>query len=206
MGELKKTYDRIAEDWNQDHLNDTWWKAHIDDLITQLPLGGTVLDVGCGAGHKSLYFSERGFKVKGIDFSEKMIEIAKRQVLSADFEVRDMYDLDAISETFDCVFVCASLLHIPKKDVPGILRACRQRLAENGILFIAVKEQWEGQSDERVETEDDYGYQYRRFFSYFTLPQLERLLSDADMKVVQSDITTAGNTRWIRVFAKKSER
>jgi len=41
--------------------------------------GAEVLDIGCGTGRISRYFSERGAKVLGIDFSAKSIEIARLQ-------------------------------------------------------------------------------------------------------------------------------
>ena len=203
MEDLKKTYDKIAEDWHKDHLNDDWWLQHIDDLIEQLPHGASILDVGCGPGHKSRYFAERGFRVTGVDISERMVEIARHYVPDAQFEVVDMYQLDTIQETFDCVFVCAALLHIPKKDVGMILEKCKSVLKDTGVLCIITKEQWEGQADEEVKVESDYGYEYERFFSYYTIPELEKFLASVQMQVIKSDASQSRKTRWIRVFATK---
>lgn len=73
---LKETYNKIADDWFKDHKVDDWWVEGTDQFISLLKPGASVLDVGCGAGLKSKYLSEKGLQVVGIDFSDKFIERA----------------------------------------------------------------------------------------------------------------------------------
>lgn len=63
----------------------------------------------------------------------------------------------------------AVLLHIPKNEVQIVLQKAVNILQVGGYLYIAVKEKMEGGMDEEVKKENDYGYDYERFFSYFTL-------------------------------------
>lgn len=53
--------------------------AFIDKLINYInpAPGATMLDVACGKGRHSLYLSEKGFDVTGIDLSEESIRAAK---------------------------------------------------------------------------------------------------------------------------------
>lgn len=57
--------------------------------------GAEVLDIGCGTGRISRYFSERGAKVLGIDFSAKSIEIARLQSPKDNpcYRVQSIFDL-----------------------------------------------------------------------------------------------------------------
>ena len=82
---LKSTYNHIAEDWHKDHKEDTWWVEGTDKFVSFLKYNSLVLDVGCGAGVKSNYLINKGLKIVGLDFSEKMIEIAKREVPKVGF-------------------------------------------------------------------------------------------------------------------------
>ncbi len=203
MSELKNTYNKIANDWHEDHKEDMWWREGVDHLISLLPPHASILDVGCGAGHKSKYFSDRRLQVTGVDFSEGMIAVASKQVPTAHFQVLDMYKLDSLSETFDCVFAQASLLHIPKRDIPLVLGKLLQRLKPDGLLYVAVKEVREGDPEEKIEIENDYGYEYQRFFSYFTKDEVHTALQVAGLEIVKSEVIQPGKTRWVQAIARK---
>ncbi len=203
--DLKETYNRIAEDWHRDHLDDDWWIEGTDLFIKSLVPGAHVLDVGCGSGVKSKYLIDRGFKVTGIDISEKLLKIARREVPEGEFKVFSMTDLDSMRETFDGVFAQASLLHIPKKNAGEVVQKMVRRLVPGGHLSINVKERREGKPDEETVKENDYGYEYERFFSYFTMPELEGYLADAGLTVVSElrNQNKSGKTVWLQIIGRK---
>lgn len=201
--DLKATYNRIAEDWFKDHHGDTWWIEGTDKFVSFLKPGALVLDVGCGAGVKSQYLLDNGLKVVGIDFSEKMIEIAKREVPSATFHVADIKDLSGFQETFDGILAQAVLLHIPKTEAGGVVKGLRDKLNNSGYLYIAVKERRENGKEEEILKEDNYGYEYERFFSYFTLPEIKSYIADAGMEMCYENVALSGHTNWIQVICRK---
>lgn len=199
---LRDTYNRIAEDWHKDHQQDSWWVDGTNKFIELVGPGAHVLDVGCGGGFKSRYLADRGLQVTGIDFAENMVAIAKREVPEATFKVLDMYQASTLGEMFDGIFIQAALLHIPKKDVPGVLQGLVQKLKPGGYVYIAVKGKREGGVDEEVVSERDYGYDYQRFFSYFTPAELEAYLQGLGLALVRSG-TEQVQSNWVQVIAKK---
>ena len=203
--DLKETYNRIAEDCHRDHTSDDWWVEGTNAFIQKLPVGSHVLDVGCGSGVKSKYFIDHGFKVTGIDISDKLLEIARREAPEGEFKVLSMTELDSMPETFDGVFAQASLLHIPKKDSGEMVKKMARRLVSGGLLYIAVKEAFGGTSEEEVLKENDYGYEYERFFSYFTMEELEKYLADAGLKDVSKlpNSNPSGKTVWLQIIGQK---
>lgn len=200
---LKETYNKIAADWHQDHLNDDWWIAGVDKLISFLKPEGTILDIGCAGGLKSKYFADKGFKVVGIDLSDKMIEIAKREEPELTFFTLGLEDVDKLDYFFDGIIMQAVLLHVQKEEVEGNLRKIISKLNIGGYLYITVKESIPGKPEEEVKTENDYGYDYQRFFSYFTKDEIEKHMTNLGMQIIFSDVTACGKTNWIRVIAKK---
>ena len=206
MSDLRETYNKIAGDWHKDHQDDSWWVSGTDAFTAFLKAGDTVLDVGCGGGAKARYLAKKGFKVFGIDFSENMIEIARREVPEAEFAVMDMKDLSRFGREFDGVFAQASLLHITKKEVHSVFREFLSHLKPNGYLYVAVKEGNEGQRDEEIKKESDYGYEYERFFSFYTIDELRQYFLDAGLAIVHEDVVPSGKTRWISVIGKKVEK
>lgn len=200
---LKETYNKTADDYFKDHKDDNWWKPGADKFISFLNQESKVLDVGCGTGIKAKYLIERGLNVTGIDFSDKCIEIAKREVPEGKFIVSDIKDLSNIRDLFDGLFAQASILHIPKKEVFDILRNLVAKLKTRGFFYIALKEKKEGRKEEEIVIDNDYGYEYERFFSYFTMDEIKSHLINLGMEICYEKFTTSGKAPWIQVIAKK---
>lgn len=112
---LKKTYNKIAEDWNQDHQNDIWSVEAAKKFASLFKKGSKILDIGCGSGLKSRAIIDKGLKVVGIDISEKMIKLARKNAPEGIFQVMDMEGI-TFKGKFDGVFAQACLLHVPKKE------------------------------------------------------------------------------------------
>lgn len=201
--DLKQTYNRIAEDWHQDHQADDWWVKGTDKFISFLKPGNLVLDVGCAGGIKSKHFLKNGLQVVGIDFSEKMIEIAQRELPGEKFLVLDLKDVDKLEYLFDGIFMQAVLLHIPKKEVADDLRKVTEKLKKGGYLYIAVKEKKPQGQEEEIKIESDYSYSYERFFSYFTVDEIELYLHNLGLEIVFFKVDSSGSTNWIQVIGRK---
>lgn len=203
MSDLRDTYNRIAEAWHAGHQGDDWWVAGTNQFASLLPSEGTVLDVGCGAGTKSNYLAGKGLQVTGIDFAENMVAIAKREVPDAAFLVADFVEDDLPKESFDGIFMQASLLHVPKQKAQKTVDRLASLLKSSGLFYIAVKEQWSGQPEEENKIEGDVGFTYERFFSYFTEEEIKTILQAAGCEIVWSSVESAGKTRWIQTIGRK---
>jgi SAM-dependent methyltransferase len=201
---LKETYNKIAEDWSRDHKKDDWWRKGTDKLMSLLQPSATILDVGCGDGVKSHYLSQNGFKVTGIDFSEKLIEIAKREAPSATFQVMDMKKADSLEEKFDGVIARASLLHIPRNEAGEMISKLTSVLKDGGYLYVAVKGVDESGKEEDILKENDYGYEYERFFSYYRMDELKNYFTKLNLEIVYQDTERVGKTDWLQIIGRKS--
>lgn len=200
--DLRSTYNKIAGDWTEDHRSDTWWVKGVDVFLSFLKPTASILDVGCGSGQKTKYLVEKGFAVTGIDFSEEMLRLARVQIPSGAFFQKDIRQSLGFPPSFDGVFAQAILLHIPKRDVVSVLRNIVAPLRPGGYICLAVKELEPGGVEEKIVREHDYGYLYKRFFSYFTLEEVKKYVTEIGMEVVDERRTPSGSTRWIQVVAK----
>ncbi len=201
--DLRETYNLIAEDWHREHGYDDWPNKGQAKFITYLNSGDIVLDVGCGGGRTTTFLLNNGMRAVGVDLSENMIEIAKREAPEADFFVGDVRDIEKIGGVFDGVFAQAVLLHIPKQEIPAVLQKLGDKLKNGGHMCIFVKERKLNGPEEEIEERTSYGKTFQRFFSYFTTEELRGLLTSAGMNVVFEDIVPVGHTRWIQIIAKK---
>lgn len=111
-------------------------------LAAGLPSGSRVLDLGCGTGVPTArQLVDAGHDVVGIDISEEMIRIARREVPGADFRVLDIADLESEDlGTFDGVAAFFSLLMLPRDEIPVALRMVHRLLRPGGLLTLSMVE------------------------------------------------------------------
>jgi SAM-dependent methyltransferase len=79
---------------------------------------GDVLDLACGSGHQTLAWSERGFRVTGLDFDRDLLfagrtRLARAGVPEATWAQADATSLPLRSGSFDVVFNNSLLEHVP---------------------------------------------------------------------------------------------
>lgn len=135
---IKDIYNQIAEAYAKRYGYSLFLLRNAKKFSSKLPSGGRVLDLGCGSGRALKLFTEKGFTVVGIDFSEAMLRLAKKLVLGASLKKMDIRQLEFPDASFDGIWSCFSLLHIPKRDIGAVLSGLRRVLKPGGVLFVAV--------------------------------------------------------------------
>jgi SAM-dependent methyltransferase len=98
--------------------------------------GMTLLDLGCGPGRDSAYWTAQGLKTVGVDLSPRMIELARAAYPALDFRVHDALELPSLELTFDAAWMAYMLLHLPAAAAPRALEGLAGRLKEGAPLFI----------------------------------------------------------------------
>ena len=89
-----------------DNYNDLLEQPAMRGLLPCLA-GKTVLDLGCGFGRNCADFLRRGAKrVVGVDISQKMLDVARRESYGEEIEYinMSMTDIHALNEKFDFVY------------------------------------------------------------------------------------------------------
>ncbi len=172
-------------------------------FVSLLPTEGKILDVGCGSGRDCAFFSEKGFKVTGIDRSEKLLELARIAAPRAKFYSADMRKLSFEKNMFDGIWACASILHIKHTDVADVFKSFFSILKPEGILFVNVKK---GEGEKYLEESSIPGK--KRFYSLFSKEKLRKYCKDAGFTVLEiEEYTSHGNgttvRTWRSCFAKK---
>jgi SAM-dependent methyltransferase len=117
-----------------------WAKApstRLRGFLALLPSGGSILELGCGAGNHSAVMLDGGFQVRATDGSPEMAEIASRR-LGHPVEAMLFHELDQ-SEAYDGVWANACLLHVPRDELAGILGRIHRALKLSGVFYASFK-------------------------------------------------------------------
>ncbi len=98
----------------------------------------TVLDLGCGCGHNCIEFVNSGaIKVVGIDISEKMLSVARKECAHEKIQYinMSMTDISTLSESFDLVYSSLAFHYV--EDFELLCRDIYGLLNENGVLLFS---------------------------------------------------------------------
>ncbi len=115
-----------------------------DRLISCVEEGQNVLDIGCGTGSLALRAAKKGAKVKGIDVSSQMIEIAQKKakeldlIESAEFIEMGVAEIGAEKEgSYDAVMSGLCFSELSDAELEFTLKEIRRLLNPGGILLVA---------------------------------------------------------------------
>jgi predicted cytidylate kinase len=190
-----QSYELDADQFHREHSDINAVKNHADRFLEMVP-GKRILDAGCGPGRDAAYFAGKGYDVTGIDMTAAFVDIAKASVPQAKFLCTDMRKLSFADGSFDGIWACASLLHVPKKDASKTLLGFWRVLSPKGIMFIAVKAGADQGFREGGENER------ARFYAYYGEDEIRKLVGSSGFKVL--DVVVEQKRRqWINVFAIK---
>lgn len=134
-------FNLTAKNYVEHFGNDWEFIKEIDDFIQSVGEQATVLDLGCGSGYITNYLSQNKITSIGIDFSEKMIDIAKRMFPTDKFIQMDISDVDKYfnENTFDGLLAMYSLYFIPKNQTDEVLTSLSKILKDGGRMLLVTQ-------------------------------------------------------------------
>lgn len=142
-----------------------------------------VLDFGCGPGRDLCALKDMGHAPVGLDGCADFVAMA-RAASGCEVWQQDFLALDLPAERFDGIYANASLFHIPRSELPRVLRQLHGTLKPAGVLF---------SSNPRGENQE--GWNGGRYGSYHDLENWTRLLEDAGFGELEHYYRPAGLPR-----------
>ena len=103
----------------------------------------TILDIGCGTGGHAFLLAGNGYRVTGIDVSDRMLSLAKeksrRQKPSPDFHKADIRNFN-LKKRFDAVIAMFNVMgyQISNRDFKSALSSVRKHLETCGLFIFDV--------------------------------------------------------------------
>lgn len=131
-------YERNAGRFDAERPKGLHERIWLDRFLAQVPAGGAILDLGCGAGDPIAgYIMGRGYSVIGIDSSSAMLAIARARYPAGDWRQADMRRLN-LGETFHGIIAWDSFFHLRPDEQRSVLPLMAAHLAASGALLLSV--------------------------------------------------------------------
>jgi len=172
-------------------------------IIRYLPThakGEKLLEVGCGTGHWSQFFSGYGFEVTGVDVSQRMIDTAKSKNISdASFQVADGHSLPFADGTFDITAAVTILEFV--RDAELVLREMVRCTRKSGRILLGVLNELSKVNRQKANSPES-PYSAARLFSPIELKEFLEPFG-------QVEITVAGfvpTQSWLMPFGPWFDR
>jgi tRNA (uracil-5-)-methyltransferase TRM9 len=221
LNKTKEDYNLIAEDFSS--KREKVWEE-IEFLFNDyLKQGEKILDLGCGNGRYFPFFKKKGVDYFGIDFSEKLIKIAKNKHPEVNFQKGDALNLPFPENFFDKIYSIATLHHIPSEELRiQFLKEVKRALKGEGFLILTV---WKFHQQQEInllfkytilklfgkskldwkDILEPWGKKIKRYYHWFSKKELKDLLKKVDLIIEKIGTTKnqRGNRQNIYVIAKK---
>ncbi|SPF80234.1 class I SAM-dependent methyltransferase [Pseudoprimorskyibacter insulae] len=139
---------------------------HLLGFLARLPAGARILELGCGGGRDAEAMLTAGFDVDATDGTQEVAAQAETR-LARPVRVMRFDQLDAV-RAYDAVFANASLLHVPRPDLPDVLTLVYRALRPGGLFFASYK-------SGGVEGRDAQA----RYYNYLDRPAFEAAYAQA---------------------------
>ncbi|MFJ5997992.1 class I SAM-dependent methyltransferase [Streptomyces sp. NPDC092370] len=191
--ETRKFYDTVAEAY----------AVHFGDLGAGTPLdlgvlsgfaglvgeGGEVADLGCGPGRVTAFLASRGLSVFGLDLSESMLAVARRENPDLRFVKGSMQELDLPDGSLDGVVSWYSTIHTPEEHLPALFAGFHRVLRPGGHLLLGFQ-----CGDEPRHYEEAFGHPVALTFRRRRPEHIAALLEAAGFTVRQRTVREPDET------------
>ena len=203
-GDLRQIYDRFADTYEQNRgLFDM--SEVIDDFSRRLPQRpGRLLDLGCGAGEPfPAFFITRGWRVTGVDFSSRMLELARHYQPNMETVEADIRNVEFPDRQFDAVTAIYCLFHIEHEKHGGIFQKIFRWMKPAGkLLFTYATKEYTG-------AEIFNGYKEfmgeKLFYSHTTPGNLTAILKTIGFTIESETYRNIGGETFLWITAGKPE-
>lgn len=173
-------YEKIAELYDKELWDDMPYNQQIDFFLS-LVKGKNILDVGCAMGSFTKYVADKKFTVDGIDFSPKMIDIAKKKVNNANFYIMNMLNI-TLDKKYNGLMAINSIIHIEKKKMFQVIENFRNTIAEDGIIFLILQE---GNGEQFLEEPLDTSI--KEFVNFYKEEEIKEIFKQCNLDIIKME-------------------
>ena len=164
------SYNKIAHAWGSARSNFFGReREYIDAILSAVPNGSTILDVGCGTGRPMAeYIISQGHHIVGIDQSEEMLAIARESFPNETWVLSPMETYEP-QVGYQGALIWDSLFHVRRTDHEPIISKVVSCLPSGGRIMLTV-----GGSAHPAFTDFMYGQEF--YYDSNTPEETENIL------------------------------
>ncbi len=204
---MQNSYDQIAGQWHTNFRGQVYVDrvlGYVDKILKGLPPETKILDLGCGTGNPiAKHIIQKGFRLVGVDQSEKMLEIAKTVVPEAQLIHADMESVQ-FNDKFGAIVAWDSIFHVERKNHSAIFHKLSNSLEIGGRLFLSAGGSDPVSDDPSAEgfTSEMFGHIF--YYSGYAPDVTRKLLVAEGFEIEVWEVDDPSSRGHIAVIARKT--
>ena len=121
-----------------------------------------ILEIGCGPGNITKYLLSKrpDFNILGIDISENMVELARRNNPGAIFQIMDSRNIGDLNTKFNGIVCGFCLPYLSQSDCTELISDSYNLLIERGLFYLSFVEGDPKESGFQIGSSGDRSYFY----------------------------------------------
>ena len=149
-----------------------------------------LLDIGCAKGAFMLFFSKKGFEVRGIEPDKNNARIVNR-LFKKEVCINGLAEKVKILEKFDVIYLCHVFEHLIRPDL--FLKKIKNNLNKGGIIFLEIPN-----CENKKILHNSLNY-HPHIYS-FTLRSIRKLFENNDYKILNIGAYSEVHKNYIITF------
>ena len=183
------------------------WRGVSDIGDLPFPQGGRVLEVGCGNGKTAVALAKRGYRVTGMDFSQKAIDICRELIMDADFVCASVLNIPFENGSFDGISAFHVLEHLTDDELTKAADELYRVMRKDGYLLVKCFADGDLRAGKGIADDDNVIRGNGILYHYFTEQELLDELSVfqcVSIRTVEEKTRFGGVRRRIEAVFRKA--
>lgn len=141
--ETFNTWNNIASLYQDKFMDMDLYNSTYDFICNALPQpNAKLLEIGCGPGNITKYLLSKrpDFDIFGIDIAPKMVELARLNNPTAQFEVMDTRHIHTVESKFDGIVAGFCLPYLSQNETSELISSGYNLLNDKGLIYLSFVE------------------------------------------------------------------
>lgn len=198
MKQVLSAYEKLGKKY-LDHRRSLRSDAYVRAFSRMLKKKAVVLDVGCGAGVPvDDILTKDGHEVMGLDLSPSLVNLARKLVSGATYQVSDMRNLARGEYSVDGIVCLYAIFHVPRNEHKQMIETFASFLPSGGLMLISMGDRaYEG-------AHEMYGVM--SYSSQWGSVENRRIVEAAGFRILLEEFATSNGERHQMILAVKIGR
>ena len=177
------TWNKVASLYQEKFMDLDLYNDSYDIFCKLIPKkDADILEIGCGPGNitKYLVAARPGFRIMANDLAQNMIDLAKINNPTVEFEIMDCRNIDSVNRSFDGIICGFCMPYLSKEDNHKFIKDCSELLRTGGVFYFStIKGDYTRSGFETGSTGD------RAYVYYYSEDDFKDVLIETGFSIMQ---------------------